>query len=744
MQAAAAAAVCGGSPVLPSSTVDPATNDAPLEFAARIKTTVAPEGLGEIDAYAPVTQGVPANAFVVRSGQLPNVSMNPTGARFLESPCKSRRPVGASFGSFAAGLAESAAGLPSLAGLMGSPTPWGVPPFIGLPGDPALMGVVSSYGQCPQFSFLGPPPEIGPGMLPASVINANAPMKELLRFPNCVLYPPKPNMPPPATRERPPGCRTVFVGGLPESATEELVREVFQHCGTITTVRMSKKNFCHIRFENEEQVDRAIALSGYRLKIRDQEEAVSQQQAVGRLHVDFAQARDDQYEWECRQRALQRELRHRERLDRERLRPPSPPPIVHYSDHEAQQLTERLKGDESFQKAVQTLTVWLDRGECSKRNAGHFYSMLQTANGHIRRLLQEKKDHQEALDRARLLFAQRLQGILVQPWYPGIRHPLTLGLSLSLPPLLSTLLNLLPVLNPPPLVLPSCPPSLFLTTFCCRSSLPPLVGQIEKVFAVASHQKVWDHFTKAQRKNIDAWRKQSEEIKSAHLADVLDKRQEDEMDLSDEDEPPPSKMAKTSENGSDGDGGGCGSGAEDEAGTSARLALQEECDSLRCQLEAYRNEAQLLKAEQEQRDQQLRLLQQALQGLQQQRARDFHEMDRLRSSQSNSAPSPEREQCSASSGSRNEVSSSTQVAGIRITEKDAKLIGLVSMFLHLHPDGASLDYLWSYVHTREPTLQPCDVEVLLSKFPALFPLEVTGVGATLERRWKFGGFAPSL
>lgn len=640
MQAAAAAAVCGGSPVLPSSTVDPATNDAPLEFAARIKTTVAPEGLG--------------------------------------------RPVGASFGSFAAGLAESAAGLPSLAGLMGSPTPWGVPPFIGLPGDPALMGVVSSYGQCPQFSFLGPPPEIGPGMLPASVINANAPMKELLRFPNCVLYPPKPNMPPPATRERPPGCRTVFVGGLPESATEELVREVFQHCGTITTVRMSKKNFCHIRFENEEQVDRAIALSGYRLKIRDQEEAVSQQQAVGRLHVDFAQARDDQYEWECRQRALQRELRHRERLDRERLRPPSPPPIVHYSDHEAQQLTERLKGDESFQKAVQTLTVWLDRGECSKRNAGHFYSMLQTANGHIRRLLQEKKDHQEALDRARLLFAQRLQGILVQ------------------------------------------------------------LGQIEKVFAVASHQKVWDHFTKAQRKNIDAWRKQSEEIKSAHLADVLDKRQEDEMDLSDEDEPPPSKMAKTSENGSDGDGGGCGSGTEDEAGTSARLALQEECDSLRCQLEAYRNEAQLLKAEQEQRDQQLRLLQQALQGLQQQRARDFHEMDRLRSSQSNSAPSPEREQCSASSGSRNEVSSSTQVAGIRITEKDAKLIGLVSMFLHLHPDGASLDYLWSYVHTREPTLQPCDVEVLLSKFPALFPLEVTGVGATLERRWKFGGFAPSL
>lgn len=217
------------------------------------------------------------------------------------------------------------------------------------------------------------------------------------------------------------------------------------------------------------------------------------------------------------------------------------------------------------------------------------------------------------------------------------------------------------------------------------------------------------------------------------------------MDLSDEDEPSPPKTAKIFESGSDGDGssGVRNPTTEDESSSATRLALQEECDSLRCQLEAYRNEAQLLKAEQEQRDQQLHLLQQALQGLQQQRAKDLQDLEKLRSSKNGSTPSPEREPCSAS-GSRNEVSSSTQVAGIRITEKDAKLIGLVSMFLHLHPEGASLDYLWSYVHTREPALQPCDVEVLLSKFPTLFLLEVTGVGATLERRWKFGGFAPSL
>lgn len=40
---------------------------------------------------------------------------------------------------------------------------------------------------------------------------------------------------------------------------------------------------------------------------------------TGRIHVDFAQARDDQYEWECKQRQLQREARHRDRVEKERL-----------------------------------------------------------------------------------------------------------------------------------------------------------------------------------------------------------------------------------------------------------------------------------------------------------------------------------------------------------------------------------------------------------------------------------------
>lgn len=67
----------------------------------------------------------------------------------------------------------------------------------------------------------------------------------------------------------------------------------------------------------------------------------------GRLHVDFAQARDDFYEWECKQRMRAREERHRRKLEEDRLRPPSPPAIMHYSEHEAALLAEKLKGKES-------------------------------------------------------------------------------------------------------------------------------------------------------------------------------------------------------------------------------------------------------------------------------------------------------------------------------------------------------------------------------------------------------------
>lgn len=35
------------------------------------------------------------------------------------------------------------------------------------------------------------------------------------------------------------------------------------------------------------------------------------------------------------------------------MKRPSPPPVTHYSDHEASNISEKIKHDESFTKALQ-------------------------------------------------------------------------------------------------------------------------------------------------------------------------------------------------------------------------------------------------------------------------------------------------------------------------------------------------------------------------------------------------------
>lgn len=49
--------------------------------------------------------------------------------------------------------------------------------------------------------------------------NVSHPSKEPIHLKSCVLYPPNPQAPLPTTRERPLGCKTVFVGGLAENIT---------------------------------------------------------------------------------------------------------------------------------------------------------------------------------------------------------------------------------------------------------------------------------------------------------------------------------------------------------------------------------------------------------------------------------------------------------------------------------------------------------------------------------------------
>lgn len=86
--------------------------------------------------------------------------------------------------------------------------------------------------------------------------------RNIIEFKECTLVPPSPLAPLPVTRERPPGCKTIYIGGLPENVTDEIIKDVFGRCGTIVTIRLSRKNFCHIRFAAESSVDAAMLYSG--------------------------------------------------------------------------------------------------------------------------------------------------------------------------------------------------------------------------------------------------------------------------------------------------------------------------------------------------------------------------------------------------------------------------------------------------------------------------------------------------
>uniref|UniRef100_A0A672MN53 Ecto-NOX disulfide-thiol exchanger 2 n=1 Tax=Sinocyclocheilus grahami TaxID=75366 RepID=A0A672MN53_SINGR len=566
------------------------------------------------------------------------------------------------------GLRNIAMDSNSLAMPMSDPNAWatamnnlGMAPM-SMTGQPIMSDFDPSLGMMTGIAPMNPMMP-GLGIVPPPVSQDMPIVKEIIHSKSCTLFPPNPNLPPPPR--------------WPENATEQLIVEVFEQCGSIIAIRKSKKNFCHIRFAEEHTVDKALFLSGYRIRLGSS----TDKKDTGRLHVDFAQARDDLYEWECRQRMLAREERHRRRIEEDRLRPPSPPPIVHFSEHECSQLGEKLKDDSKFAEAVRVLLTWVERGEVNRRNANNIYSMIQSSNSHIRRLMNEKAAHEKEMEEAKEKFKNALAGILVQ------------------------------------------------------------FEQIVSVFHAASKQKAWDHFSKAQRKNLDMWRKQAEEIRNIHNEELMGIRREEEMEMSDDDMEDAPEIKDS-----------------DDSGPLAQVeALKEENDSLRCQLDAYRNEVELLKQEQGKaqpqrseedatRQQQLSFLQQALQGMQKQLLKLREDLKQRETElEKNSEEKQQLESQIQSLKDRIQAFPTSHALPVSYRRLSGFIFGfastgIISTFLHVHPFGASIEYICSYLQRLDTKISTTEVETLLGRLPCTFKQELTGVGASLEKRWKFCGF----
>ncbi|KAJ0178355.1 hypothetical protein K1T71_006178 [Dendrolimus kikuchii] len=481
--------------------------------------------------------------------------------------------------------------------------------------------------------------------------------KELV-FKYCKLLPPEPGKPQPLRRTRPPGCRTIFVGGLPEKIRESIVREIFETYGRIITLRLSKKNFCHIRFDRESSVEAAMVVSGCKLvltgskdKDKDEKEEESRLNS-GWIHVDYALSRDDQNEYERRQRQAlrvqqaqiqeinsQQEIRRRNPEENQRWSP-SPPRVMIFSSATVGQVAEKIKSEEHFSSTISTLLAWLERGECSKKTASQFYSMIQSTNSHIRRLFSEKMQAEDELTECKERVRNRIASVI------------------------------------------------------------ELLEQVAKVFVAATHQRVWDHFTKPQRKNIETWQKMTQEFKTLK-EEFNEKFNDDDYNENNE--------------------------KKSEVVIEELQDLKRENESLQFQLEAYKNEIDVIKSDTQKEMEKFKAQFIARQALQKNFDRNPPLPEASAKPPTPPPPSPPKYS--------NQKPQIKEVVEAKCGE--AKLIGVMSAFLQVHPLGASLDYVVSYVRALFPNITQVTIHHVLQKHSDVFKRTTSGVGVNIEHKWSF-------
>ncbi|KAF6018540.1 hypothetical protein EB796_023164 [Bugula neritina] len=288
------------------------------------------------------------------------------------------------------------------------------------------------------------------------------------------------------------------------------------------------------------------------------------------------------------------------------------------------------------------------------------------------------------------------------------------------------------------------------------------VEQIQNVFSKARQQKVWDHFSKPQRKNLELWTSQCQELKQKHDDELLAERKEDEMDLSDSESTVPAakKLKLTVE------------------AASNMNKLSDENDSLKCQLEAYKNELDMNKmdaqTEKAQKSKQIAMLQQTLKGMQQQLMSTRNEVTAvqqkysklLSESGATETAAHEENKNSEENGEHEATDQKTKeedvgiVAGeeettsvvkaeplvaapdVAVKEEEGKLLGLVVCFLNVHPFGASVDSIVSYLKLGGISVDTNHVTSLLDSFPNIFFPKISGLGVDFEKLWTFNGFSP--
>lgn len=218
---------------------------------------------------------------------------------------------------------------------------------------PGLLDAYPSRGP--------PPPPLGAPHCLASFLETES--GSFLRG-EVLLIPPLSHLPKPTLRDKPPGCKTIFIGGIPDLTEEIHMKDIFMDYGNILSIRLSKsgKKFCHIRFDNEDAVDKAVEISGYRMRIGPTNGSAD----ISRIHVDYSQNKNDQEEYA-------------EKQNRKMGNMP-------FNAGNVSAISADLHKPDTFEEACRNTISWFEKGNCGPQNSISFFGMLSTVNTQAKQL----------------------------------------------------------------------------------------------------------------------------------------------------------------------------------------------------------------------------------------------------------------------------------------------------------------------------------------------------------------------
>lgn len=226
--------------------------------------------------------------------------------------------------------------------------------------------------------------------------------------PNCYLVPPLDDTHVQPLNERQPGCRTVFVGGLPGLADEFIIKEIFNVCGLVENISYKnvRKNtqvrYCQVTFYKQDCVEKAVKFNGHVLVIGDGSDRKSK---ISRIRVNYDKEANDNKEMKSnimvkRQKPVQKE--EQTHLD------------LMYNRKKAFQILDLIRHDTSIVESLEMMAHWFEKGECNRTTVNVFHTMLSTTHSLVKRLISKRKEHVQQVEKQKMQAVERANEIKQQ------------------------------------------------------------------------------------------------------------------------------------------------------------------------------------------------------------------------------------------------------------------------------------------------------------------------------------------